>query len=594
MFPTSAKQAFLTYAIRPVDNPILRALEAALPAAPEAQPSQAVGGMLEWLFTDGYIPQGCREDFLYAIDAMRDWMFLLDPSSPTQRRSRHPREQARRIRWIAFSFANDTTVEQPVEAFLTEPDMRVQRREDIAAERSPSALHYRLSAAIERDERVASLLERLLADCTDWRMNYLVPAALRSRNPALHAAVAHRAAQMQPREERWFALCDLGRREALITVLAAMADSDVMDRGDVFGHGYAAEAIEQITRLFCARFSSPVPGNQHHLMNRHGTGATMKAIAHIRDYITTDTVRTALRCLTEPDFRAACLRSDDGVRVHLALWAMGTENDQSALDMVDTLIETGTPAQRLAACLFLQQGGLTWAESRYESGQDMGRWLNRAIRLHPEEKALLAVCMPPALVRTDAPEALSWWFTDEGEARTTFETYMTLAGTLEKKETFEGCGYPWLKVHLLRADAARNACTLAGLLREDALIDRACGILKLVDSDARYGVTRFLCSEPRTDAQRNAFFGLICDRDPGMRALHRRRVTAMYQPRPEDAPALEALLTTKYDDARAELLRLLTLLPEDAKQASIARLCTSKKQALRSAGEALRAATSPQ
>jgi len=592
MFTDAAKEAFLAFAIRPVENPVLSALDQALRAAPDAPPSQTAGALLDWLFTDGRIPESCREDFLTTLDAMRDWMFLADPSSPTGRRSRHPREQARRIRWIAFCFAHDAALSQPIEELLTNPDMRVQRREDDAAERSPSALPYRLTAAIERDARIASLVEARLADCSDWRMNHLVPAALRSRNPALHAAIARRAAQMQPLEAPWFALCDLGRREALVPVLRAMADSDVMDRGDVFGHSYAAEVFEQITRLYCARFSSSIPDNQHHLMNRHGTGATMKTIAHLRDYITADTVRTALRCLTEPDFRTECLQSGDGVSVHLALWAMGTESDQAALDAVDALIDSGTPAQRLAACLFLQQSCLTWAESRYDPGQDLGRWLNRAIRLHPEEKELLAVCMPPALVRTEHPEALSWWFADESEARATFETYMTLAATLEKKETFEGCGYPWLKVHLQRSDAARNACRLARMIGDDALIDRACGILKLVDSEDRYGTTLFLCSKPRTDAQRQAFFGLICDRDPGMRALHRRRVTHTYQPAASDAPALEALLNTRYDDAREELLRLLSLLPEDARQESITRLCASRKQALRTAGEALRERTS--
>ncbi len=166
---------------------------------------------------------------------------------------------------------------------------------------------------------------------------------------------------------------------------------------------------------------------------------------------------------------------------------------------------------------------------------------------------------------------------------------MHLAQTLEKKETFEGCGYPWLKVHLQRSDAAKNACTLARLLDDDALIDRACSVLKHVGIDDRYGMTLFLCREARTEEQRKAFFGLICDRDPGMRALHRRRVTAGYQPKPEDAPALEALLTTRYDDARAELLRLLQCLPEPALQESISRLCASRKEALRTAGEALRA-----
>jgi len=191
------------------------------------------------------------------------------------------------------------------------------------------------------------------------------------------------------------------------------------------------------------------------------------------------------------------------------------------------------------------------------------------------------------------PNALSWWFADESEACATFETYMTLAATLEKKETFEGVGYPWLKVHLTRSDAAHNACRLARMIGDDALIDRACGVLKLVDSERRYGAAIFLTGLHRTDTQRQVFFGLICDRDPGMRAIHRRKHTSKYQPVAADAPVLEALLTTRYDDAREELLRLLGRLPPEALAQSIARLCASRKEELRKAGETLRSLSCP-
>ncbi len=604
MFTDFARRSFLNYTLHPAEDPILRALEEAVIAAPDASPSQLVAGMLDWLFTDGFIPECCRADFLWTLDAMQDWMFLRDMTCETERRSRHLRERARRIRCVVNNFVHDPLNETPLEVILTDPDMRYERREDLSAGRAPLAVNYRLASAIDRgDEGIIALVLDSIGSLSgqpsillaqDWRLEAVIRAALRCRNSLLHEAVAHRAAQMTPPEAKRFVQCDLGRREALIAVLSAIADSGVMDRGDVFGHGYAAEVIEQITKLYCVRFSSHIPANMHHLLNRHGNGATLKRMAHIRDYITSDTVRTALRCLTEPAFRMECLQSGDGMSIHLALWAMGTEDDQSALDMVDTLIESGTPAQRLAACLFLQQSCLTWADSRFTPGRDMGRWLNRAVRLHPEEKPLLAVCMPPALVRTDDPEALSWWFADEDEARAAFEAYMTLARTLEKKETFEGVGYPWLKVHLTRSDAARNACCLARLIGDDALIDRACGILKLVDREQRYGAAIFLTGPHRTDMQRQVFFGLICDRDPGMRAIHRRKHTGKYQPVAADAPVLESLLTTKYDDARAELIRLLLLLPEDALQESVQQLLTARKEALRTAGQEICARMSNQ
>lgn len=591
MFTQEAKAAFLTFAIHPTENPVLSALDEALRAAPEAPPSRAAGHLLAWLFADGVLPESCRADFLYAIDTMHTWLFLRDMSSPTQRRSRHPRERAHRIRCIAFNFANDSQLDRPVCDILADPETRYHRREDMTAPRVPLALRYRLAAAIDRgEEPVIRRTEELLASCRDNRADHLIIASLRSRNAILHEAVARRVSHPQIMwDAEWLGWCDLGTREGLIAVFRTLDDCGAIDNHPDLWPEAIPEAIEKLTKLFCARFSSSIPANQHHLLNRHGNGATLKGIAHIRDYITQDTVHTALRCLTEPHFREECLHSEDGMNIHLALWAMGTEDDPKALDMVDTLIESGTPRQRLAACLFLQQGCLTWAASRYEPALDMGRWLNKAVRLHPEEKELLAVCMPAALVRTEAPDALSWWFADETEARAAFEAYMSLTRTLDKKETFEGCGYPWLKVHLTRSDAARNACLLARLLQDDALIDRACGVLRQVHSESRYGTTVFLTQACRTDLQRQAFFGLICDRDRYMRAIHRSKVTGGYRPTAADAPLLESLLTTKYDDAREELLRLLLLLPEEALRASVQRLLASKKAALHAAGQELSA-----
>ena len=589
MFTQQDKSAFLTMSIYPTENPILSALDEALLAHPDAPPSRSVGPLLAWLFSDGILPESCRMDFLYAIDTMHTWLFLRDMSSPTKRRSRHPRERARRIRCIAFNFANDTQLDRPVWDILTDSETCFHRREDLTAPRVPLALRYRLTAAIDRgEELIIRRTEELLATCRDNRTDHLIIASLRSRNARLHQAAARRVSH--PRmmwDAEWLSWCDLGTREGLIAVFCALDECGTINNHPDLIWEAVPEAIDHLMKFFSARFSSPIPLNQHHLLNRHGNGATLKGVAHIRDYITPDTVRTALRCLTEPDFCAECLHSDDGVRIHLALWALGTEDDQSALNAVNQLIESGTPPQRLAACLFLQQGCLTWADSRYTPGQDMGRWLNKAVRLHPEEKALLAVCMPAAVVQTTDPDALSWWFPSETEARATFETCMSLIDTLEKKETFEGCGYPWLKVHLTRSDAARNACCLARLLQNDTLIDRACGILKQISSDNRYSWTIFLTQTCRSDVQRQAFFGLICDRDRYIRAIHRQKFTNAYCPTPADAPLLESLLTTKYGDARQELLRLLRLLPEDALQASVQRLIVSKKAALHTAGQEL-------
>lgn len=139
---------------------------------------------------------------------------------------------------------------------------------------------------------------------------------------------------------------------------------------------------------------------------------------------------------------------------------------------------------------------------------------------------------------------------------------------------------------------AKNACKLARLLQDDALIDRACALLKQISSEDRYAATVFLTSRCRTETQRRTYLSLICDRDRYIRTIFRHKVTHGYMPVPADVPILEALFTTKYDDARAELLRLLLLLPQDALQASIRRLCASKKAALRAAGQELSSRTS--
>jgi len=47
MFTDAAKEAFLAFAIRPVENPVLSALDQALRAAPDAPPSQTAGALLD-------------------------------------------------------------------------------------------------------------------------------------------------------------------------------------------------------------------------------------------------------------------------------------------------------------------------------------------------------------------------------------------------------------------------------------------------------------------------------------------------------------------------------------------------------------------
>ena len=198
MFTDAAKQAFLTFSIHPAENPILSALDEALRAAPDTPPSRTVGPLLAWLFADGILPESCRTDFLYTIDTMHTWLFLRDMRSPTNLRSRHPRERARRIRCIAFNFANDAQLDRPVYDILADPETRYHRREDLTAPRVPLALRYRLAAAIDRgEEPIICRTEELLATCRDNRADHLIIASLRSRNNRLHEAVARRVSHPQ-------------------------------------------------------------------------------------------------------------------------------------------------------------------------------------------------------------------------------------------------------------------------------------------------------------------------------------------------------------------------------------------------------------
>lgn len=318
VFTQQAKEAFLTIAIHPTENPILDALDNALRSSPDDLSSRTAMPLLEWLFVDGILPSSCRADFLYALDTMHTWLFLRDMNSPTLRRSRHLRERARRIRCIAFNFVNDTQLDQPVLDILADPETRYHRREDLTAPRVPLALRYRLAAAIDReDEAVILRTEELLATCRDNRADHLIIASLRSRNTRLHEAVARRVSHPQIMwDAEWLGWCDLGTREGLIAVFRALDDCGTIDNHPDLWPEAVPEAIEKLTKLFCARFSSPIPANQHHLLNRHGNGATLKAIAHIRDYITQDTVHTALRCLTEPAFREQCLHSEDSMNIY--------------------------------------------------------------------------------------------------------------------------------------------------------------------------------------------------------------------------------------------------------------------------------------
>ncbi len=182
-------------------------------------------------------------------------------------------------------------------------------------------LGLRLDEGKDRDQ----WLERaraILADVSgETRVNRtLVAGLLRSRRPEAHAEAVKLmlgAGLLESQREAVLGAADSASREGFLAVYKAAAENELI------------------------RFSSTLGAfNQW-----AGVGFTAKA---------EDKNRAAFadgyRCLTDAKFRDACLNGDDALRLHLALWALGRDELQTALDAARRILQDG-PRHRQAVAL---------------------------------------------------------------------------------------------------------------------------------------------------------------------------------------------------------------------------------------------------
>jgi hypothetical protein len=272
-----------------------------------------------------------------------------------------------------------------------------------------------------------------------------------------------------------------------------------------------------------------------------------------------DRVRRLLEMRADADARAVALASGDPWETYVALCAAAMRDVAVALTGAAALLDHSSPDIRATALRFGATTGLL-----------------------PGQRLLLAALDDPDLnVAALAAELLSSGHVQAGA----FDALTRLVPRLpEKVRSVEGLGVEVLPVTVSRQRTAAKLVTAVG----DRPLTVLVPWLAAMDAGGRHGVAHRMAQlDPVPGELREPLLGLMADRSS---AVRKQALTALRKSplAPEEAPAVEALLTRSATDVRRAALTLLASLPSVPALASADRLSASSNRGQRDAAVELR------
>lgn len=164
------------------------------------------------------------------------------------------------------------------------------------------------------------------------------------------------------------------------------------------------------------------------------------------------------RCLHDPSFCRSQLQTNDSIAISVALWALGFEEADTAIDAMMDLIDHGTKNQKLTASFYNEN--LFYEKLKFQAAR-------KAILEYTDDLELVAAFMPAftaplsgytykllydegssrnELVKPKVA-ILTDYFEDRADAQRHYEKFFDIYERLPKKGVvFEPCIFPWHRV----------------------------------------------------------------------------------------------------------------------------------------------------
>lgn len=299
--------------------------------------------------------------------------------------------------------------------------------------------------------------------------------------------------------------------------------------------------------------------------------------------ISDKSINLIIDCLNSEAVREEYLKSEDSMKIYIALWSYGFYEVQDAMECMYNIAENGTHHQLLTSGYFLKNIDNTVFCHRLAKKiigikcgghtSDDGDW----------EPDVLAVCLPYFMSDWRTFEGSIKHYEDKEEAQKFYDIFLEMYKYVPKKSLeFSPCIFPWNEESLKKSDIIIRLCLTAHYLEDNAKKDFVCKLIKDIDAGSRSVVMAYMLEKPETPVQKMALTEALCDRESYTRERAYKIIKEITLEE-ENYLKLEEMLKYKAADMRAHLIELLYCQEDNMLYDTIERLINDKKEEKRTA-----------
>lgn len=498
----------------------------------------------KWLFGD-IILKRHKDAFLYAVDTCTAHIYT-DRWYRRTFRSNDYSFYHEKINSIvdAFKYMNgiDADYADILENKITEEQKaykvyRMQLQDEFF-------LAYEIDAG---NKRVIDFVKDKLSEGNNLRYNLLLGVFM-SKSAELHELVCKLLLAARLQEGLRQAICetcDSGRFEPFLMVLKTIRDNDLIRYSSVkravgCWTGLMTEETKDLDRI---------------------SGKTLDLI---------------IECLENPAVIDEYLKTEDSMKLYIALWATACREVRVTEKKLDEILESGTSHQALTAGVFFKN----------QMGRELRQRLAvKAMLTRHDELDVMAVWLPLS-ERLSDDFMSARWTNEEAE-----KLYVILNEMLEKIPKgdlkFEPCVFPWNFEELAKRDIVERLCVIAADLKDDKLIDETCVKIPLIMGGNRYTSGRrdyikMLLAHPKTEIQLDTLVSLAADKEEYTRSCV-YDILKTVELKEKHFRMFEDMLKYKAADLRQSLIAVLFRQKEKELYKSVERLSSDKKEEKRTA-----------
>lgn len=521
------------------------------------KPSHFVRKELDWMFS-GYIYARFREALCYALDHYIEWPYS---QSYYRRPFRTRVYDMKRMLHIIYDFHETLTIDADLADIL---QLNLPERE------RAYFIHYNGSwrqtgiapelIAYELEQGNAGV-EEALTDIINgdseitFHRNF-IQGIVRSNNERMQEQLGKLllAARLQE-----------GLRQAIC---------ESMDMGTISSFRYLLGVIEEQNLI---RFSSV----------KRAIGTWLGLVADESgdlERISEKSIRDINYVLEDSGHIEEYLATEDSMKIHIALWAIGISDVKDAMNRVADLAKTGTHHQILTAGYFC--ANIDNQEFAHTLAKDV-------IKAQRKEWDILAVYMPYFMQgwrsyagreENRSKLKLERYFKDKQEAEEYYQLLLELYQEMPKKSLdFSPCIFPWYSAGLTKSTIIARLCVIARLLQDNGKLDECCPWIPDCDTTERHLCTAFALEQPETKIQKKTVTELLCNKESWTRDRAKEIIqhTTLEE---ENYRQMEAMLKYKAADMRETLIALLYQQEDEKLLGTIQRLLGESKEEKRTAG----------